>query len=344
MLSIKKLLNNGNSKIRKTALCLVSAVIIVGSGFAIEHAHAKTHDNQIQQEQLKDNIVEEKATNDNTEEQQKKAQEEEQKKAQEEQEKKAQEEQEQKAQKEKEEQEQKAQKEKEEKTQKEQEQREQQKKKEQEKKQEKKEQEKKQEKKQKQEQIKETECNKADNNKQSSTNESIYNHPCNNISCDGTNLAGMNPNSAVAVTPEIRSLTKQVVGNTTDQREQARRIYNWITSNISYDNSLDTYATQHQSYNGRCNASTVLANRASVCTGFSSLFTAMCRVVGLPTQMVVGYYYSCKGTWDCHCWNKVLVNGTWIKVDPTIGRLYNCFGTGNFDSRHRESFVYLTAN
>ncbi len=60
------------------------------------------------------------------------------------------------------------------------------------------------------------------------------------------------------------------------------------------------------------------------CTHFASAFTLFCRMAGLPARVVVGYMSnsSIKGYYkiyskDAHAWSEVLINGIWVRVDPT---------------------------
>ena len=172
----------------------------------------------------------------------------------------------------------------------------------------------------------------------------IYNHPCNNISNEIGILGGVDCAQAIEVTPAVLNLTKQIVGDTENQSEQARKIYDWITSNISYNNSYEKQCVQANTYGDGCNPDTVIARGNTICYGYCNLFMSMCRAVGIPCQMMYGTYHSDSGNWNPHCWNKVLINGNWIKVDPTIGRLYNCYGTRSFDDRHREDRLIISVS
>lgn len=170
----------------------------------------------------------------------------------------------------------------------------------------------------------------------------IYNHPCNNIDNQIGILGGVDCAQAIEVTPAVLNLTKQIVGDTENQSEQARKIYDWITSNISYNNSYEKQCGQTNTYGDGCNPNVVISRGSTICYGYCNLFMSMCRAVGIPCQMIYGTYHSDSGKWNPHCWNKVLVNGNWIKIDPTIGRLYNCYGTESFDNRHREDRLIIS--
>ena len=172
----------------------------------------------------------------------------------------------------------------------------------------------------------------------------IYNHPCNNVNNQIGNLGGVDCAQAIEVTPAVLNLTKQIVGDTESQPEQARKIYDWITSNISYNNSYERKCGETNTYGDGCNPNVVISKRNTICYGYCNLFMSMCRAVGIPCQMIYGTYHSDNGNWNPHCWNKVLINGKWIKVDPTIGRLYNCYGTGSFDNRHRENRLIISVS
>jgi hypothetical protein len=80
------------------------------------------------------------------------------------------------------------------------------------------------------------------------------------------------------------------------------------------------YLTYDLTYSGReMTSSDVLLERKSVCSGYSTLLTAMLRTNNIPTRYVSGYAYSdFQKKFIGHAWVEVLADdGTWISFDPT---------------------------
>lgn len=105
--------------------------------------------------------------------------------------------------------------------------------------------------------------------------------------------------------------------------EKARAIYSWLTHEIQYDERA--YNTRDI---GPQDAATVLRTRHAVCEGFSNLFLALGREMGLQVDKVEGY---AKGygyddntpiqSTD-HAWNIVAIDGAWRIFDATWGQGY----------------------
>eukprot|EP00118_Oscarella_pearsei_P018429 m.188831 g.188831 ORF g.188831 m.188831 type:complete len:738 (+) comp39395_c0_seq2:41-2254(+) len=123
-----------------------------------------------------------------------------------------------------------------------------------------------------------------------------------------------------APSDSIASLAKSFKKQTRDERSLARFIFSWITSNVQYD--ADAYFSGDQSND---DVDTVFRIRRCVCGGFSKLFKALAKAVGLDSHIVTGYSKgygyrmgdSFEGKKPSHAWNVVKVNGQWHPVDVT---------------------------
>lgn len=107
-----------------------------------------------------------------------------------------------------------------------------------------------------------------------------------------------------------------------DDMAKAKTIHDWIGSNIQYDAASyfdGSYA--HKSYD----ASRIMSSHLAVCYGYSNLFAALARAVGLRTKVITGaiIWPSLGQTWEKqgqtqeHAWNEVFVDGRWVTVDTT---------------------------
>lgn len=106
--------------------------------------------------------------------------------------------------------------------------------------------------------------------------------------------------------PEIKRKAKQIIGNTRDAAEAAKRILDWVYTNIEKRATASVPS-----------AVDVLKTREGDCNEHSILYAALCRAVGIPAKIVVGLVYL-NDAFYYHAWNKVYL-GKWIPVDPTFG-------------------------
>lgn len=110
---------------------------------------------------------------------------------------------------------------------------------------------------------------------------------------------------------EWKPVAQYIVGDATDKREQAYRIYRWLCDNIAYDTG-HTVSTADECYD----------RRRGVCQGYTELFCRIAAEVGLKTEIVSGKVKDPAGAIDDegHAWLFVYTaKKTGILVDPTWG-------------------------
>lgn len=89
---------------------------------------------------------------------------------------------------------------------------------------------------------------------------------------------------------------------------RVKAIEQWIYNNIFYvSGSSDQFTT----------ATDVLIQRAGVCRDFAHLGIALCRALGIPARMVVGYVEIEKFLPDFHAIFEAYLGGGWVLFDPT---------------------------
>lgn len=106
--------------------------------------------------------------------------------------------------------------------------------------------------------------------------------------------------------PEIQKVASTLTGNDISGIEG---IYNW-TSNYVQGIS---YIKEDRG------ALYALRNKVGDCTEFAYLFTAICRVKGIPSRVLGGYVLPENGTLApeaYHNWSEFYVDGAWHVVDP----------------------------
>lgn len=146
------------------------------------------------------------------------------------------------------------------------------------------------------------------------TRDNSYLLPSGDVQSDD---AGIIAQAKALVTPEMDDMAK------------AKAIHDWITSNIQYDAA----SYFDESYKGKVyDATSAFYTHQSICYGYSNLFAAMARAVGLRAKVVngaiiwptLGQSWAAQGQSQEHAWNEVLVNGQWITLDTT-------WDSGNMD-------------
>lgn len=58
----------------------------------------------------------------------------------------------------------------------------------------------------------------------------------------------------------------------------------------------------------------VFEHRQGDCAAIASAFYVLCRKNHIPVRYVIGWT-----PYGCHAWNRVLINGKWYWIDPTLG-------------------------
>lgn len=87
-----------------------------------------------------------------------------------------------------------------------------------------------------------------------------------------------------------------------------KAIEQWIFDNIHYESGSSDYLTK---------ASDVLVQRAGVCRDFAHLGIAMCRALGIPARIVVGYIEIEQFSPDFHAIFEAYLGGQWVLFDAT---------------------------
>lgn len=87
-----------------------------------------------------------------------------------------------------------------------------------------------------------------------------------------------------------------------------KAIEQWIFDNIYYESGSSDHLTK---------ASDVLVQRAGVCRDFAHLAIAMCRALGIPARIVVGYIEIEKFSPDFHAIFEAYLDGQWVLFDAT---------------------------
>ena len=125
-------------------------------------------------------------------------------------------------------------------------------------------------------------------------------------------------NSLVAQNP-VENLTHTLTNHLPNDSLKVVAIYNWITSNVSYDRSfrkrLEGDTTLYQEPNN------VILRKKAVCIGYAKLVKEMCTLCHIESHIVDGITKSDGYNLDNeeHAWNAVKINDNWYLLDATWG-------------------------
>jgi hypothetical protein len=136
------------------------------------------------------------------------------------------------------------------------------------------------------------------------------------------------------ITPEIREMATEIVGDETNPYLAARKIYDYIVNNVTYclmphavlwpRTPLTESMYVHTHQEGDCGAQ-------------SSYFTALCRSLGIPARSTGGYQLMF-GAFGPHFWAEFyLPNYGWIPVDTSVAQ--TAFWSKNLTDEDKQTFI-----
>lgn len=110
----------------------------------------------------------------------------------------------------------------------------------------------------------------------------------------------------------VTNFTQQLTAGCTTDAEKVAAIYNWITTNIRYQDNTSPFSAD------------VLYNGYGNCLGQAMLMQDMCRVLGIPAVFGDGFRGYMKTfsvedmhrQFEGHAWVFVYLDGQWILYDP----------------------------
>ncbi|HYC55077.1 MAG TPA: transglutaminase domain-containing protein [Candidatus Binatia bacterium] len=129
----------------------------------------------------------------------------------------------------------------------------------------------------------------------------------------------------IPLSPDIRKLAGEIVGDEKNPLRIARKIYDWELANVDY------WAKDPDRYEPSPMGSAVycLSTRSGNCADFHSLYIALARAAGVPARMVYGSLLKkqMQGSRDdagTHCWVEVFFPELgWQSVDVSLADLYH---------------------
>lgn len=108
---------------------------------------------------------------------------------------------------------------------------------------------------------------------------------------------------------EIKVFTDELVKGLSTQKAIYDKCFNWICSNIKYNNKYSDGSVVDN------NAYPVFKTKTGICQGYANLLHVMLHSQGVPVLVTNGYIPE-----GGHAWNYVNCDGVWYVSDPTNGR------------------------
>jgi transglutaminase-like putative cysteine protease len=113
-------------------------------------------------------------------------------------------------------------------------------------------------------------------------------------------------------TPDIRALSRRIVGQETNPCLKAKKCYDWIAEHIQY-----SYATEYSTI--RNISQYCLRQGYGDCGQQALLFITLCRLNGIPARWQSGWN-TFPGEKTIHDWSEIyLAPYGWVPVDPYMG-------------------------
>jgi len=119
----------------------------------------------------------------------------------------------------------------------------------------------------------------------------------------------------IIFTRYIKNLAREIVGDIQNPYLKAKRIYEWITRNMTY-----TYVAEYSTYESICEY--VSRNLRGDCGFHAILFITLCRAEGIPARWQSGWYANPAAEGPSpHDWAQFYVEPYgWLYVDASFGR------------------------
>jgi transglutaminase-like putative cysteine protease len=114
------------------------------------------------------------------------------------------------------------------------------------------------------------------------------------------------------LTPDVRKLADEIVGDETNPYRKAEKIYRWMDGEIRYASEME-YAVMPSV------TEKVMATKRGDCGVQVLMFVALCRASGVPARWQSGWATR-PGSWNLHDWAEFYIPPYgWLPADPSFG-------------------------
>ncbi|WP_300385872.1 transglutaminase-like domain-containing protein [Clostridium sp.] len=170
-----------------------------------------------------------------------------------------------------------------------------------------------------------------------STSKPMLNYNNNNFSYLNNVIVyynGVTLEDGIKSNEDIDNKALEIVNNSKNDREKARKIYTWVGSNIEYDFDKAEKVLDEDSVTNS-GAMEAFSTKKGICFDYSCLYTAMAKKVNLKTRILTGDAFDGKN-YGPHAWNQVFLEDEdkWINVDATFYLAGDYFDNLDFNDDH----------
>lgn len=143
------------------------------------------------------------------------------------------------------------------------------------------------------------------------------------VKLEDENLPFLYPNEYVSYTrnSSVIRLSNQITEGSGDELEKVEKVFDYVTSTIDYDYEL----AENIPLEYIPDIEQVLKEKTGICFDYASVMSAMLRIQGIPTRLVIGYAGDVYHAWiSVYVEDKGWVDGiirfdgeSWTLMDPT---------------------------
>lgn len=153
---------------------------------------------------------------------------------------------------------------------------------------------------------------------------------------------GITIDEGIKSNKDIKNKAIDLTKNATSDRERAEILYNWVGSNIKYDDDkaqqvLNGSETSKMPESG---AICAFEKKSGICFDKACLYVAMSRSIDLKVRLIGGQAFDGE-KYVGHAWNQVYLNdeNIWINVDTTFYDAGNYFDSNLFNNHNVEEIA-----
>ncbi|MBZ9688707.1 transglutaminase-like domain-containing protein [Clostridium estertheticum] len=150
---------------------------------------------------------------------------------------------------------------------------------------------------------------------------------------------GVTLEQGVQSNDEINKFATNLTKNKNGTRQKAELIYNWVGSEVVYDDAKANRVLNND-LGVKSGAIPTFNSKRGICFDYACLLVAMCRANNIKVRIITGQGFN-GNNWVSHAWNQVYIEeeNKWINVDPTflIGGDY--FDSKRFVIDHKEESI-----
>jgi hypothetical protein len=153
---------------------------------------------------------------------------------------------------------------------------------------------------------------------------------------------GVTIDEGIRSNKEIDDKAIELTKNAKSDRERAKILYNWVGSNIKYDDNKAKEVLSGSDISNMPKSGAIIAfeDRSGICFDKACLYVAMSRAINLKVRLIGGQAFDGE-QYVSHAWNQIYLTdeNIWINVDPTFYDGGNYFDSNLFNKHNIEEIA-----